>query len=384
MAGVVRKRTWTTRKGEIKSAWVVDYRDQDSRRHLKTFVTKKAADAWLVDVRSEVKSGIHTPDADSITVAEAAKLWLRNCELEGLERGSLRTYDGYVRLHIVPLIGRKKLSRLTTPLVVAFRDALLTRVTRPRGRSVLSALKSLLYEAQRRGLVAQNVALPVRIARNDRDERPLEIGVEVPSKAEVQAMLQHATGRWRARLVTAVFTGLRASELRALCWPDVEFDKRLVSVRRRADWWGTIGRPKSKHGYREIPMTPIVVNTLKEWQLDCPRRKKGGLDLVFPGQAGRVLHHTSLELSFDEIQRAAGVVDAEGNPKYGLHSLRHFFASWGIDQGFSPKRLQTLLGHGSIKMTYDIYGHLFPSPEDDHERFAAGEAAVLGVVPAQS
>ena len=73
--------------------------------------------------------------------------------------------------------------------------------------------------------------------------------------------------------------------------------------------------------------------------------------------------------------------DKDGNPvmhtKYGMHAFRHFFASWAIEQGFSPKKLQALLGHSSIAMTYDVYGHLFPSVEDDHAKFAAGEAALL-------
>jgi Phage integrase family len=53
--------------------------------------------------------------------------------------------------------------------------------------------------------------------------------------------------------------------------------------------------------------------------------------------------------------------------KYGLHSLHHFFSSWAIEQGFSPKRLQALLGHSSIQMTFDTYGHLFPSLEEPRQ-----------------
>jgi integrase len=49
---------------------------------------------------------------------------------------------------------------------------------------------------------------------------------------------------------------------------------------------------------------------------------------------------------------------------------------WAIEQGFSPKRVQDLLGHASIQMTFDVYGHLFPSLEDDHAKFAEGEAAL--------
>jgi integrase len=101
------------------------------------------------------------------------------------------------------------------------------------------------------------------------------------------------------------------------------------------------------------------------------------LDLVFPGRGGKVASHTTVQSDLEEAQRQAGIVDADGAPKYGLHALRHFFASWGIEQGFPPKRLQELLGHGSIQMT-DIYGHWLGDIEDDHARFARAEAALLG------
>ena len=63
--------------------------------------------------------------------------------------------------------------------------------------------------------------------------------------------------------MTAAFTGLRASELRALTWNDLELERCVVSVSKRADWWGTIGKPKSKAAYREVPLIPRLVNALK-------------------------------------------------------------------------------------------------------------------------
>jgi integrase len=386
MAGTVRKRQWTTRQGEVKTAWVVDYFDQHGERHLKTFATKRVAESWLTDTRTEVKAGVHTPDAGSITVKQAAERWLRQCEIDGLEAGFLRTYGQYARLFIVPHLGRLKLSRLTAPHVKEFRNALSAQKVRvARMRSVLSALRSVLNNAQSDGLVAQNVALAVHVKDSERDQRPVEIGVDIPTKAEMQTILQHATGRWRARLFVLTFTGLRASELRGLEWPYLDLDDRkMLGVRQRADWWGALGSPKSKNGYRDIPLAPMVLHALKEWRLAAPHRK-GLPDLVFPDPDGDVLRHTSLRWGFDQTQCAAGVVtiiDGKPKPKYGLHALRHFFASWGIEQGFSPKRLQTLLGHGSIKMTYDVYGHLFPTPADDYARFAAGEASVLAAVRA--
>jgi integrase len=381
MAGTVRKRTWTTRQGETNTAWVADYFDQHRKRHTRQFSTKRGADAWLTRTKVDVASGIHTPDADSITVKEAAELWLSRRETQLLERGTLRVYHGYAA-HILPRLGRVKLSRLTTPMVEAFADTLARELSWHRARMVLAALKMLLKNAQRRGFVQQNVALPVRIVADERSQRPLAVGADVPTVAEMRAILDAFTGYQRPRFMMLAFTGLRAGELRGLTWSDIDFGRALVIVRQRADLWGDVGNPKSRNSYREVPMIPRLVNTLKEWQLACPPAS----DLVFPGITGRPLNHTSLQTAFLKAQRAAGVLDATGRPKYGrhIHALRHFFASWEIGQHAPPKRLQQLMGHGSIQMTYDVYGHWLADIEDDHARFAAGEAAVFGSAAAQS
>jgi integrase len=372
----VRKRTWGNKDGE-QTAWVADYFDQSGKRHIKTFDTKKAASAWLVEAQGEVNRGVHTPENASISVGEAADIWLAKGELENLERSTLRQYKNHVDLHIKPSrIGSEKLAKLSTPLIEAFRDDLLKKLSRPLARKVLTSLKGILSEAQRRGLVAQNAAQPVKVDVKKRDQRKLAVGRDIPSKEEVQSILANAEGRWRPFFVTAVFTGMRASELRGLTWDDVDFTRKAVHVRQRANLWGEIGAPKSAAGEREIPLAAIVVNALREWGLACPR---GAQRFVFPNGCGNVESHANIaNRGFYAIQIAAGIVGADGKPKYGLHALRHFFASWAIERGFSPKRLQALLGHSSIQMTFDVYGHLFPSLEDDHAKFAEGVAAVVG------
>jgi integrase len=370
----IRKRTWKS-GGEIKTAWIADYFDQERVRHIKTFSTKKAADAWLVTTRGEVSRGVHTPENASITVAEAAELWISRSELEGLERSTIKQYRAHAVLHINPLIGREKLARLSSPLVESFRDALLKKGSRAMARIVLTSLKSILGEAQRRGLVAHNAAQPVKVDVRKRDSSKIAVGRDIPSKQEIQTILASA-GRLRPLLVTAVFTGMRSSELRGLTWDNVDLERKVLHVRQRADQWGVMGAPKSAAGNREIPMSPMVVNVLREWRLACP---KGPLNLVFPNGAGNVESHSNiLHRGWYVLQQHAGIVGTDGEAKYGFHALRHFFASWAIEQGFSPKRLQALIGHSSIQMTFDVYGHLFPSLEDDHAKFAAGELSVVG------
>lgn len=351
----IRKRTW----GEGKVAWVADYRDQHGDRRMKTFRTKKDADAWLANAKGEVKAGTHTADSGSITVAEAADLWLGRCEADGLETATMTGYRSHVVHHIKPLIGADKLSRLTRPRIEAYVDELLaTKRSRMQAQKVLGSLKSIIGEAMRRGLVAQNVAAAVRVKFAKRHAKK----VTPPTPEKVRALLSDATGRRRAVLMVAVLAGLRASEIRGLRWQDVDLKVNLLRVRQRADTSGKIGSLKSEAGHRGIPMTPMLATALKEWRL----ASGGGDGLVFPGRKGKdrpMCHNTVLAMTGETT----------------AHPLRHFYASALIDQGHNAKRIQYLVGHSSIQVTYDTYGHLFPA-ENDHEKLAAQDAFLFSAV----
>jgi integrase len=383
----IRKRTWKT-KGVKKVAWVLDYKDSTGERHIKTFGTRKAAEQWSVTALHEVKEGRHTPASTSITVSEGFDLWITDCEANELEHSTIKQRKEHKTLHIDPFIGADKLAALTAPRVSQFDDML-----RKAGRSlamrrkVLTNLKTAISFCQAKGRVAQNVALAVKIKADDgRDDAPLRAGVDFPDKAELRTILDKATGRLRPLVITAIFTGMRASELRGLPKPNLDLDNAVVHVRQRADQWGAIGKPKSKAGNRDIPLTPMAVNTLRAWLEECPN---GELDLVFPNGAGNVESHQNIaHRLWEPFQIANGMTkdsgkrDDAGNPvlvaKYGLHALRHAAASLFIAHlGWTPKRVQTVMGHSSIKMTFDLYGHLFEDREGDAEAMKKLEAAIV-------
>ena len=374
----VRKRKWKVKgTGELKEAWVVDYVDQKGERHIQTFDRKKDADDYHSDVRVDVREGLHTPRTKSITVAEAAADWVSYIQAEKRERSTIEQYSQHVRVHIAPRIGREKLDQLTTPRINAFRDELLKEMSRAMAKKVLGSLKAILKDARRRGNVAQNVADDVSITNHGKTKLRLEVGKDIPTRREIQRIID-AAGRGRALLLTAALTGMPASELRGLRWSDVDLTKREINVRQRADRYLKIGHPKSASGIRIIPIGDMVANTLREWRLQCPR---GDENLVFPTGVGTIENHSNLvQRILDPAQVAAGVVDGKGKPKYGMHSLRHFYASWCInrktDGGLElpPKTVQARLGHASIVMTLDRYGHLFPSNDDGAELANAEKA----------
>ena len=196
----VRKRIWKTKAGAEKQAWVVDYVDQHGKRHNQHFEKKKEADAYQAIVKVDVARGVHTPISQSISVAEAASLWLTTCENHGLERSTLTQYRQHVRLHIVPFLGRVKLSQLSAPLIREFEDKL--RVGEPAPgeaegaarspamvKKIRSSLGSLIADAQERGLVQRNVVRELRAGRRRGGERQvsrrqrgrLKVGVDIPN-----------------------------------------------------------------------------------------------------------------------------------------------------------------------------------------------------------
>jgi len=383
----VRKRSWIAPDGEHKEAWVVDYRDQHGDRHIKTFARKKDADAYHAKVAVDVRAGTHTPESGSITIAAAGQLWLDRADRVGLERATAEQYRQHLELHIAPLIGKVKLGQFTLPMARAFEDRLAKDRSPAMVRKVIRSLGAILADAQERGLVAQNVVRNLHRGRrpggqvraDKRRQRKLEVGVDIPTPAEISAIVAHLTDRRRPLLLTAIFTGLRSSELRGLRWADIDLKRAVLHVRQRADRYHQMGRPKSAAGERTIPLPPLLVNTLREWKLACPKSER---DLAFSNGRGNpddwkeIVHD-----SYRPAQVAAGVVNAQGRAKYGgLHTLRHFYASWCInrkqDGGLELplKLVQARLGHASIQMTADRYGHLFPSADDGSELAAAEKA----------
>ncbi|MBV2187483.1 MAG: site-specific integrase, partial [Rhizobium sp.] len=271
------------------------------------------------------------------------------------------------------------------------------------------SLSSLMSDAMERGLATRNPVREMKAKRSTGREKAqerrlkgkLKIGVDIPTREEAKAFVAALEGRWRPLLMTAVFTGMRASELRGLRWESVDLDKRQIHVVERADRFNDLGRPKSAAGERFIPIPPMVANTLREWRLACPKLKveeKGEtrhvLDLVFPNGSGKVESLANIiNRGLVPMMIKAGVTietgetDQNGDPvlkaKYtGMHSLRHFYASWCINRpedgglGLPPKVVQERLGHSTIMMTLDTYGHLFPRG-DDADEMAAAEASFL-------
>ena len=186
------------------------------------------------------------------------------------------------------------------------------------------------------------------------------------SPAQVRKLLKHCQEPYKTMFLMAFFTGLRPGELFGLKWGDVDFDASRLIVRRNVMFapakhaqedgsrWH-FQSPKTKRGFRSVDMSPMVKQALEIHKLNTIE-KANPLNLVFFTE--NRTPHDSLNIIrnyFKPAQEAAGL------PEIRFYDARHTFASVLIELGQSPKYIQEQMGHSSIQVTMDVYGHLFPS-----------------------
>jgi integrase len=374
----VRKRAWKTGTGETKEAWVVDYFDQGGNRRHETFEQK--ADAKRREAQVRLDKSVGKTVALNGIFKDAAERWLEYLERDGREPGTLRTYRGHLDHHLLPIIGRTKLSKINHDVVENVRNHLLDEKVRTRvmAAKVFRTFKSILRH-HRMSHLAMDVR-PIKI--EGRTMRRLAFGKDMPSIEEIARMASVTEGdrpqqkRRRALLMVAAFCGLRASEIRGLRWSDIDLDKRELRVERRADRFNNIGnhRPPAGAPFRSAG------RCAKPYANGRSHSQRAS-ELVFATRRGTVDSHSSIRRLLLSIQRAAGV------SPYGPHSLRHFFISWCVmpqtqgGRGIDVKTVSTWASHSSITLTLNVYAHLMREP--DRAEIDKSTAAVLNAAKPQ-
>jgi integrase len=367
----VSKRTWKTAAGETRAAWRVDFVDQTGKRHRKQLATKRAADAYRVEIEGQVRVGSYRADAERVTISELCEDYLEHCRGrmergERMTRHNFLTYEGRLRNHVLNLehgISAVKLTQLTPRVVGDLRDRLRNAgMSVSLARKVLSTFHAALEYAIGRDFIAVNPARGVKVIGR-RDESATK--VVPPSKETLRTLIATADSDFRVQIITAAATGLRAGELHALRWRHLDLEVAELSVETRVDAYGEEEVPKTAAGVRSMPLSESLIRELRAWRLRSKFSK--GEDLVFPNRRGGFASHSNMV-----VRKFKPLFGKEGGDPFTWHSLRHFAVSCWIEAGLSPKTIQTFAGHSSLQVTMDRYGHLFPS--EDH-RVAMNEIA---------
>lgn len=174
--------------------------------------------------------------------------------------------------------------------------------------------------------------------------------------------IRRARRRYKLIFETIALGGVRPGEALGLSWDEVYLERSGIRITQDVDDDGTIGKLKSNAAYRFIPMPDHYMRQLRWWKKLCPPSK---YNLVFPNWSGNVDFLSNLNArGWQPLLKAAGLVTEDGKHKYPPKSLRHARASLEIENGANPKEIKMLMGHSSIQVTFDVYGHLFESHND--------------------
>ena len=158
------------------------------------------------------------------------------------------------------------------------------------------------------------------------------------------------SGLYKTAFLTAILTGVRAGELWGLKWGDLDWNSKRLYVRRSV-WKNDFQTPKSKNSIRNIDLPDNLVFELKKWKLACPISEH---DLMFPSVEGQITcHDNAIKRHFNPALRKAELRHVS------FHSLRHTNASLRIRAEQNIKYMSMQMGHSSVKITLDTYGHLF-------------------------
>jgi integrase len=326
----------------------------------KTFWELSEARAWRHESQVALRRGqLQSPTR--LTLSDAAEEWLaaahtgviRTRSGERYKPSAVRAYRQALRHRVVPRLGSKRLSAITHTMLQDFADELSAQgLSGSSVRNTILPLRAIFRRAHSRGIVATNptlkLALPAQRGRRDRIVAP----------AEVAALLDALAPAERAVYATALYAGLRAGELQALQWDDLDLTNNLVHVGRNWDRQVGFIEPKSRSGNRRVPITPTLRRELLSHRL---HQGTGGRGFVFPSARNpdKPFNPRTLTLRVHRAWADAGL------SPIGLHECRHSYAAYMIAAGINTKALSTYMGHASIMITIDRYGHLLPGNESE-------------------
>jgi integrase len=333
------------------------FSQRDGRKIRKTFPTLAAARSWRADANVALRKGqMRAPSR--VTLREAADAWLQGAEDRSVRTRSgdpykpsaIRSYEAALRLRVLPDLGAARISDIRRVDVQDLADRLLAQGLDPSTiRNTLMPLRAIYRRALSRSDVVVNPTLGLELpaVRGRRDR--------IASPTEAAALIAALSERDRPMWATAMYAGLRRGELAGLRWEDLDLGAGVIRVERSWDVRVGAVEPKSRAGRRTVPIPAVLREHLIEHKLRS-------------GQSEGLVFGRTSTVAFDPPTvsgRATTAWKRAGLSPITLHECRHTFASLMIAADVNAKALSSYMGHASVTITLDRYGHLMPGNEDE-------------------
>ena len=341
----VRLRKWKRKDGKVLERWAVDIVVQlpgQASRRIRDFApinTRRGAESHERQIREALVAGTYGKEVKQIPTLEDFKdQFLAYSEVNN-KPSTVYAKRWVLSVHLLPVFGKMRLPEIGPAEIEQYKARKLREGHAPKSvNNHLTVLRKLLMLAEEWGVLSR--APRVRPIKAPHGE------IQFLTFEETERFLQAAAPEWKAFLVTALKTGLRAGELLALKWEDLDLVAGRLIVRRTL-WHNQEGTPKGGRT-REVPLSDEAVAALK-----AHRHLQG--PYVFCTDNGSRLTHSRVKSVVPRTCARAGLAK-----RLTTHDLRQTFASHLVMRGVTLKAVQELLGHTTIDMTMR-YAHLSPN-----------------------
>lgn len=334
--------------------WEARYTSPDGRQRSVYAKTEAEVTKKLRGALHELDTGAWR-EPSKMTVEQWAELWLRD-GTPHISARTVKTYADFIRLHVLPVIGRMQLSKVLPLHVRRVIGAMGEKDLAPRTLKHCQGIMSAMFNgAIDAGLIRENPAKGVKTPRNV--PGPLTIVDRDMIQSFIAAANEDVNGR---AVIFLLLTGLRASEERGLKWDDIDLDAGTMRIQRQLPLKVYKGFTPPKDGSaRTVELIPEAVELLREQRrAQAEARLAAGAKwkssdivdgLVFRSASG-------LWIAESVLYRSVRIVgDKIGLPGLHPHDLRHSYAVAALRSGMDVKTVQHNLGHRSAAMTLDVY-----------------------------
>lgn len=328
------------------------------RRVRKTFESQAAAKLWRQDALVKLRIGQLDETRAKLTVENACERWMRDARAgiittrsgDPYKPGALYGYHQALKHYVYPELGTAQFYAVKLVDLQDMVDKHVAAGTKAGTiQKPVGALRSIYKRAMQRGEIAINPTTGLKMPANRSSSR----GLVAP--ADAVRLIAAVPEQDRALWATAFYAGLRRGELMALRWTDIEDD--VINVRRGWDLMhGPIATKSRRH--RRVPIPTVLRGPLKAQRI----RQPPDVELCFGTAPGVPFKPQHVQGRADKAWETASL------HRVTFHPCRHTYASFGIAAGLNAKALSEYMGHASIQITFDLYGHLMPG----NEKQAAG------------
>lgn len=305
---------------------------------------------------------------DNIALSTWLEYWFDNYAKRTIKQSTAISYRGYINNHINPKIGDYKLSELNTDLLQRFFNQEYDEGSKKGGglsAKTIHNINLMLHKALSKAvdleLIRRNFSESVELPRLSQPE--MRVLTLAEQKRLIKA-IRNSDHIYAYGVLISLFTGMRIGEVIGLQWGDIDFEENKLHIRRTVSRLQcldssekktelVIGTPKSRKSLRIIPFNDAMKSMLLDYQKKYISIYHLSSTAFFLSATGnKPIEPKSLQKYFYKLTVEAKITGAT------FHTLRHTFATRGIEKGIDPKTLSVLLGHSDVSTTLNRYAHV--------------------------